>query len=99
MLRRALFSNRDSIGPMADAENNNVIGFIASTVETIRNEVATMRSEMVTTSTFEATTRAIRGDIEQVQLHLDTMEHAVASRFEQVEGELSRFRSAVYLLG
>jgi len=42
---------------------------------------------------------AIRGDIEQVHLRLDTMDHSITSRFEHVEGELSRLRSAVYLLG
>jgi len=99
MLRRSGFQNSDSIGSMADGESNNVIGFIAGTVETIRNEVSTIRSEMVTKNTFETTTTAIRGDIEQVQLRLDTMEHVMASKFEQVEGELSRLRSAVYVLG
>jgi hypothetical protein len=41
----------------------------------------------------------VRGDIEQVQLRLDSIEHGVSSRFEHVKGELSRLRSAVYLLG
>jgi hypothetical protein len=44
-------------------------------------------------------TTSIRGDIEQIQLRLDSMEHSIASRFENVEGELSRLRSAVYILG
>jgi len=79
--------------------NDNLIGFIASTIETVRAEVTTIRGEMVTKTTFEATTTAIRGDIEQVQLRLDGIEHSISSRFEQVEGELSRLRSAVYLLG
>jgi len=79
--------------------NDNLIGFIASTVETIRDEVTTIRGEMVTKTTFEATTTAMRGDIEQVQLRLDSIEHGMSSRFEHVEGEVSRLRSAVYLLG
>jgi hypothetical protein len=32
-------------------------------------------------------------------MRLDSMEHSLASRFEHVEGELSRLQSAVYLLG
>jgi hypothetical protein len=84
---------------MAESNNDNLIGFIASTVETIRDEVTTIHGEMVTKATFEATTTAIRGDIEQVQLRLDSIEHGASSRFEHVEGELSRLRSAVYLLG
>lgn len=54
---------------------------------------------MATKPQLEATTTAIRGDIEQVHLRLNTMEHSVSSRFEQVETELSRLRGAVYLLG
>ena len=36
---------------------------------------------------------------ELANLRLEDIEHVVSSRFEQVEGELSRLRSAVYLLG
>ncbi|HEY3102071.1 MAG TPA: hypothetical protein VGJ69_00675 [Pyrinomonadaceae bacterium] len=84
---------------VAESNNNKVIGFIASTVETLRDDMASMRSEMVTRGAFDVAITAVRGDIEQVQLRLDSMEHSIASRFEQVEGELSRLRSAVYLLG
>ena len=54
---------------------------------------------MVTREHHDASVTAVRGDIEQVQLRLDSMEHNVASRFENVEGEISRLRSAVYVLG
>ena len=43
---------------MTESTNDNLIGFIASTVETIRDEVTTIRGEMVTKTTFEATTTA-----------------------------------------
>ena len=33
---------------MADANNNEVIGFIAATVETLRDDVAKMREQMTT---------------------------------------------------
>lgn len=101
--------------------NDNLIGFIASTVETLRDDVAKMREQMATkedvarlegrfteklarlegrfTEKLDVSTTTVRGDIEQVQLRLDSIEHGVSSRFEQVEGELSRLRSAVYLLG
>lgn len=75
--------------------NNNVIGFIASTVETMRDDIASMRQEMAT----KTDVTILRGDIEQVQLRLDTIEHSMSSRFEHVEGEISRLRDAVYLLG
>lgn len=86
--------------------NNDLIGFIASTVETLRDQATAMRDdmtamrrEMVTSDTFDAAIVSVRGDIEQVQMRLDGIEHSVNSRFEHVEGELSRLRSAIYLLG
>ena len=117
---------------MAESNNDNLIGFIASTVETLRDDVAKMREQMATredlarlegrftekldglegrfteklarlegrfTEKLDVSTTSVRGDIEQVQLRLDSIEHGVSSRFEHVEGELSRLRSAVYLLG
>ena len=79
--------------------NDNLIGFIASSVEKLRDDVTSIFAEMVTKRAFEAAITAVRCDIEQVHLRLNTMEHSVSSRFEQVETELSRLRGAVYLLG
>ena len=119
---------------MTEASNNNVIGFIASTVEKLRDDLATMREQMATkkdlaqldgrfsekldamrelmatkedlarldgrfSERLNASTTSIRGDLEQVQLRLDGIEHSINSRFEHVEREISRLRSAVYLLG
>jgi hypothetical protein len=80
---------------MADMNGDKVIGFIASTVETMRDDMNSMRQEMAT----KADVAILRGDIEQVQLRLDGIEHSMSARFENVEGELSRLRSAVYILG
>ena len=80
---------------VAESNNNELLGFIASTVEAMRDQMAT-KSDI---ASLQVVTTAIRGDIEQVQLRLDGIEHSVSSRFEHVEGELSRLRSAVYLLG
>ena len=77
---------------MAESNNNELIGFIATTVETIRDRVDGIEVRMATKSDInrlEIATTAIRGDIEQVQLRLDGMEHSITSRFEHVEGELS----------
>ena len=126
---------------VSESNNDNLIGFIASTVETLRDDVAKMREQMATredlallegrftemreqmatkedlarlegrfteklarlegrfTEKLDVSTTSVRGDIEQVQLRLDSIEHGVSSRFEHVEGEISRLRSAVYLLG
>jgi hypothetical protein len=121
-----------SVNQVAESNNNEVIGFIASTVETMRDDMASMREQMATkedlarvegrlnerlssldgslnqklasldgrlSERIEVATTSVRGDLEQVQLRLDSMEHSIVSRFEHVEGELSRLRSAVYLLG
>ena len=80
---------------VSESNDSNVIGFIASTVERLRDDIASMRQEMAT----KTDVTILRGDIEQVQLRLDTIEHSMSSRFEHVEGEISRLRSAVYLLG
>jgi len=84
-----------SMRAITEANNNKVIGFIASTVEKLRDDVGTMREQMATKDDITV----LRGDIEQVQLRLDGIEHSMNSRFEYVEGEISRLRSAVYLLG
>ena len=65
---------------MGESNNNNLIGFIASTVETMRDDMTTMRDQMAT----KADITVIRGDIEQVQLRLDSIDHSIASRFERV---------------
>ena len=75
-----------SFKQVAESNNNEVIGFIASTVETMRESLASMREQMATkedlarlegrlSERLGATSTSIRGDIEQVQLRLDSMEH------------------------
>lgn len=48
---------------------------------------------------IEVATTSIRGDIEQIHLRLDSMEHRISSRDEHFDAEISRLRSAVYVLG
>jgi len=95
---------------MNNSDDENLIGFIAGTVEAIRDEVVKIHDQMATkedlarlegrlSERLDASSTGIRGDIERVHLRLEGIEHTVSSRIEQVEGELSRLRSAVYLLG
>ena len=106
---------------MNDSDDDNLIGFIAGTVEGLREQVGTMSGQMTTkedlarlegrfteklarlegrfTEKLDVSITSVRGDIEQVQLRLDSIDHGMSSRFEHLEGELSRLRSAVYLLG
>jgi hypothetical protein len=73
--------------------NENLIGFIASTVETMSDRLNAIEQRMVTredlarldggfNERLAVATTSIRGDIEQVQLRLDSMEHSLASRFD-----------------
>ena len=95
---------------VAESNNNDVIGFIAATVEKLLDDVTSIQVKMATKEDLarldgrlggkmDVVGTSIRGDIEQVNMRLDSMEHSLASRFEHVEGELSRLQSAVYLLG
>jgi hypothetical protein len=86
-------------------DNDNLLNFIATTVETMRDEMVTMRDQMATKSDLvrledkmEANFTAVRGDIEQVHLRLDSIERALSARLGQIETEMSRLRSVVYML-
>ena len=85
--------------------NNNLIKFIATTVETMRDQMAEMRDQMATKNDvarleakLEAEIATVRGDIEQVHLRLDSIERALRARLDSIETEVSRLRSVVYLL-
>jgi hypothetical protein len=93
-------------------ENKNLLNFIASTVEMIldrmatKDELAEVESRLtsridgleVKVDRLEVNMAVVRGDVEQVQLRLDGIEKAVSSRLGNVEAEMSRMRSVLYLL-
>lgn len=79
-------------------EEGRLLQFIASTVELTRERINSLYESVATKDELRAQTSAIRGDIEQVQLRLDSIERALAARMGQIETDLSRLRSAVYLL-
>ncbi len=86
-------------------ENENLLNFIASTVEMIRDRLeSTATKEGVAgvearlTHKIEVEITAVRGDIEQVHLRLDGIDKALSSRMNHVEAEMSRMRSVLYLL-
>jgi hypothetical protein len=82
-------------------ENENLLNFIASTVEMIRDRMAT-KDDIARLDAridrLEVTTTIIKGDVEQVHLRLDAIEKALSSRLDHVESEMSRMRSVLYLL-
>jgi hypothetical protein len=70
-----------------------------------KDELATLRDQMATKkdlarveSTLDSRTTAIRGDIEQVHIRLDSIDRRVDTRMAQTETEISRLRSVLYLL-
>jgi hypothetical protein len=94
---------------VAEPNNNDVFGFIASTVETILNRLNVVEERMATkddlarldgrlnerlasldsrlSERIEVATISIRGDIEQIHLRLDSMEHRISSRDEHFDAE------------
>jgi len=61
----------------------------------IESRVVRVESKL---DTVDAKTTAIRGDIEQVHIRLDSIDRVVNTRVGQIETDVSRLRSVVYLL-
>ncbi|MEN3331696.1 MAG: hypothetical protein V7641_1061 [Blastocatellia bacterium] len=93
------------------ADENSLLQYIINLIESMREEMATKddlaqmatKDDLAQVETrlitrLEAETTAIRGDIEQVHLRLDSIERALTARLSQLETEISRLRSVVYLL-
>ena len=57
-------------------EEGGLLQFIASAVESTRDRVNSLYESVATRDELRAQTSAIRGDIEQVQLRLDSIERA-----------------------
>ncbi len=79
-------------------EESGMLRFIASTVEATMDRVNSLSEKVATKDELRAQATAIRGDIEQVQLRLDSIDRGMGARMGQIEADLSRLRSAVYLL-
>jgi hypothetical protein len=57
-----------------------------------------LRAEMATKDDLSLVATTVRGDFEQVHLRFDTLERAMTTKFGQVETDISRIRSVLYLL-
>jgi hypothetical protein len=78
---------------------------VESSVHRVEFNLASVKDQMATKndvarveSWLDVKTTAIRGDIERVQLRLDSIDHALSGRMSLIEGQISRLRSVVYLL-
>jgi hypothetical protein len=129
---------------MSGQADNNLINFIATTVETMREQMATkedlvrvesrletmrerldiiegqmatkeelaavkeqmatkddlsaLKEQMATKDDLSRLATTVRGDFEQVHFRFDTLERVIATRLGQVETDISRLRSVLYLL-
>jgi len=85
---------------MSDQRPNgeNLINFIATTVETMCDQMATKDDLARLETKVDVGLTTIHGDFEQVHLRFDTIERAISTRMGQIETEVSRLRSVVYLL-
>ena len=69
-----------------------------ATKDELRDGLAALRSEMATKSDLGRLETTMRGEFEQVHLRLDSIDRRVDTRIGQVETDVSRLRSVVYLL-
>ncbi|HWQ33165.1 MAG TPA: hypothetical protein VNQ79_09935 [Blastocatellia bacterium] len=79
-------------------DNDDLLSFIASNIETIRDQMASRSDITRLEAKLDTGQAALRGDIERVDLRLDGIDHKLDNRLDQFETELSRLRSVVYLL-
>jgi hypothetical protein len=77
---------------------------VESNLENLREQMATkediaaLREQMATKDDLLLVATTVRGDFEQVHFRFDTLERVMSTRFGQVETDISRLRSVVYLL-
>jgi hypothetical protein len=69
-----------------------------ATKDELRDGLAALRIEMATKSDLGRLETTMRGEFEQVHLRLDSIDRRVDTRIGQVETDVSRLRSVVYLL-
>jgi tetrahydromethanopterin S-methyltransferase subunit G len=69
-----------------------------ATKEELRDSLAALRIEMATKNDLGRLETTMRGEFEQVHLRLDSIDRRVDTRIGQVETDVSRLRSVVYLL-
>ncbi len=69
-----------------------------ATKEELKDGLAALRIEMATKNDLGRLETTMRGEFEQVHLRLDSIDRRVDTRIGQVETDVSRLRSVVYLL-
>ena len=88
-MREQLESRLDSMDSRMDT---------LATKEELEKGLAGVRQEMATKDDLARLATTVRGDFKQVHFRFDTLERVMNTRFGQVETDISRLRSVVYLL-
>ena len=63
-----------------------------------KEDLAALKDQMATKDDLSLLATTVRGDFEQVHFRFDTLERVMSTRFGQVETDISRLRSVLYLL-
>jgi hypothetical protein len=63
-----------------------------------KDDLATVRSEMATKNDLGRLETTMHGEFEQVHIRLDSLDRRTGTRMAQIESDVSRLRSVVYLL-
>lgn len=69
-----------------------------ATKDELKDGLAALRIEMATKNDLGRLETTMRGEFEQIHLRLDSIDRRVDTRIGQVETDVSRLRSVVYLL-
>jgi hypothetical protein len=64
----------------------------------VESGLATLRDQMATKDGLGRLETTMHGEFEQVHFRFDTLEREMSTRFGQVENDISRLRSVLYLL-
>jgi hypothetical protein len=64
----------------------------------VESNLENLREQMATKDDLLLVATTVRGDFEQVHFRFDTLERVMSTRFGQVETDISRLRSVLYLL-
>lgn len=98
---RDQMATKDDLARMATKED---LARVESNLESLREQMATkedlaaLRDQMATKDDLSLLATTVRGDFEQVHFRFDTLERVMSTRFGQVETDISRLRSVLYLL-
>jgi hypothetical protein len=71
---------------------------LAAVRNELTNEIAAMKSEMATKNDLARLETTMHGEFEQVHIRFNSLDRRVDTRMGQIETDVSRLRSVVYLL-